>query len=85
MFRVLSFLSTALPLLALLLWSVGVNGYYTVPYALAGGIIFFDLLLMIVAKMKFQNYRLSAALVGVVLPVAVYAIFVLLRAFWANF
>ena len=85
MFRVLSFLSTCLPLLLLLFWSAGVNNFYTVPYALAGAVVFFDLVLMIVAKMKFQNYRLSAASVGLVLPIALYAIFVLLRAFWAGF
>ena len=85
MFRVLSFLSTCLPLLALLFWSVGVNNYYTIPFALAGAVIVFDLLLMIVAKMKFQNYKLAAASLGVIVPVALYAIFVLLRAFWANF
>ena len=83
--RFLSFLSTALPLLLLLFWSAGVNAYYTVPFVLGGAVVAFDIVLLVVAKMKFQAYQLVGGILGIVIPLALYAVFVLLRALWLSF
>lgn len=84
MYRTVSFLSTSLPFLALIIWASFV-GLVQVPYIYAAYVIIFDLLLMLVAKMKWQDYQLVGGFMGIVITLSFYMIYIFFRFLLGSF